>query len=114
MVKIIYSGDVPSVNHIWGRSGNRTFMTKKGKDFKQELGLIAKLSGAKLLLGDVSIKIEQHHKVKGRIDIDNISKGILDALNGICYADDRQIIDLHLTKHRNSFMDGLVIYISSL
>ena len=34
----------------------------------------------------------------GRNDADNLAKGVLDALNGICYNDDRQIVDLRITK----------------
>ena len=33
-----------------------------------------------------------------RIDLDNLSKGVLDGLNGIAWDDDQQIIDLHLRK----------------
>ena len=32
-------------------------------------------------------------------DLDNVSKCILDALNGIAYKDDSQVVDLHITKH---------------
>lgn len=32
-------------------------------------------------------------------DIDNICKIIADALNGICYKDDSQIVDVYLNKH---------------
>ena len=32
-------------------------------------------------------------------DTDNIAKIILDSLNGIAYDDDRQITELHVTKH---------------
>lgn len=31
-------------------------------------------------------------------DIDNLAKAILDALNGIAYEDDRQVVDLHCVK----------------
>lgn len=34
-----------------------------------------------------------------RPDIDNISKNILDALNGIVYADDKQIVELAVRKY---------------
>lgn len=34
-----------------------------------------------------------------RPDIDNISKNILDALNGIAYADDKQIVSLQVSKY---------------
>ncbi|WP_077325749.1 RusA family crossover junction endodeoxyribonuclease [Virgibacillus siamensis] len=32
-------------------------------------------------------------------DIDNLSKGILDSLNGIIYKDDSQIVELNATKY---------------
>lgn len=31
-------------------------------------------------------------------DLDNIGKAIMDALNGICYKDDSQIVNIHATK----------------
>lgn len=31
-------------------------------------------------------------------DVDNLAKGVLDALNTLAYRDDAQIIDLHVTK----------------
>ncbi len=31
-------------------------------------------------------------------DIDNIVKAVLDGINGIVYLDDKQVVDLHLTK----------------
>ena len=34
-----------------------------------------------------------------RPDIDNVSKNILDALNGIVYADDKQIVELAVKKY---------------
>ena len=33
-----------------------------------------------------------------RIDLDNLSKGVLDGLNGIVWDDDQQIVDLHIRK----------------
>ena len=35
-------------------------------------------------------------------DLDNIAKTILDALNGIAYEDDKQIVELHCEKYYTS------------
>ena len=37
-----------------------------------------------------------------RADTDNLAKAVLDALNGICYVDDAQIVDLHLRRYVDS------------
>jgi len=34
----------------------------------------------------------------GRKDVDNVAKAILDAMNGVAYLDDGQVIDLRVTK----------------
>lgn len=33
-----------------------------------------------------------------RPDIDNVAKCVMDALNGVAYADDRQVIEIHAAK----------------
>lgn len=38
---------------------------------------------------------EKHIK---KPDLDNMAKSVLDAMNGICYLDDGQIVDLHIHK----------------
>lgn len=35
---------------------------------------------------------------KRRVDVDNLSKAVLDGCNGILWKDDRQVVELHLTK----------------
>jgi len=37
---------------------------------------------------------------KGRADVDNLSKSILDGLNGIAFEDDSQVVDLHVHKRK--------------
>ena len=34
-----------------------------------------------------------------RVDLDNLNKGVCDAMNGIVFVDDAQIVSLHLVKH---------------
>lgn len=52
------------------------------------------LTGAIKLTADVYVKREPTSLNSG--DWDNHGKAISDALNGICYQDDRQIIDGHV------------------
>ena len=58
--------------------------------------------GLKFSLGNIELSIEEilpdpaPSKLRG--DIDNYAKSILDALNGVAYADDKQITMLGLEK----------------
>jgi crossover junction endodeoxyribonuclease RusA len=46
-----------------------------------------------------------------RIDLDNLSKAVLDGLNGIAYEDDQQIIELHISKIINPEKPGVKVFI---
>ena len=46
-------------------------------------------------------------------DIDNIVKAVLDGMNGIVYLDDKQVVDLHLTKVY-SLSEGIDIMVKEI
>lgn len=58
----------------------------------------APFSGAVKLTATVQKKIAPTALKFG--DWDNHAKAICDALNGICYHDDRQITEAHITLHK--------------
>lgn len=45
-------------------------------------------------------------------DCDNIAKSILDALNGIAYDDDAQIVDLSVSKVYSATEEGVDLYLT--
>jgi Holliday junction resolvase RusA-like endonuclease len=51
------------------------------------------------LTGPVSVRIVFSLGNARRVDLDNLSKAILDAINGIVIKDDRQVVNLHLMKY---------------
>ena len=69
---------------------------------KASVQTVPKVSGVQgsgtdeLHAGCFEIEIEIHGKV--RADIDNIGKGIMDALNGVAYVDDRQCTGINIRK----------------
>lgn len=81
----------------------------KSRQFKKDLATLIKTLGVgSALNGEVKVKIDifrQAAKFKKGVtskrygDIDNLAKSILDALNGICWKDDSQISELHVTKN---------------
>ena len=80
----------------------------KSRQFKKDLALIANSLVSSAFSGEVKVKLDiyrQKSKFKKGVtskkygDIDNLAKAVLDALNGICWHDDSQISDLHITKN---------------
>lgn len=83
----------PSVNHLYKRYGSRVVKSEAGRAFVQEVQLIGR--GCELLEGDVSITAILYRSRKVG-DIDNFNKALLDALQGVAYTNDRQVVELHL------------------
>lgn len=60
--------------------------------------------------GPVAVTLHWHRSRKSG-DLDNRAKVALDALNGMLWADDKQIVELHLFRHeapRNGKLDLIV------
>ena len=57
----------------------------------------------------VSMTIDFYLPDHSRKDLDNLSKAILDSLNGIVYMDDCQVVDLELHKHFDSDEFGCTV-----
>ena len=47
----------------------------------------------------VEIFLDYFHTRARKVDIDNVAKNVLDALNRIAYEDDRQVVRLHPRAH---------------
>ena len=84
-------------------NGKRRYNPPRYTEFKNALGLIARqaMHGQAPFTGAVKLTAEVHKKIIPTAlqfgDIDNHLKAILDALNGICYADDRQVTHVEVT-----------------
>lgn len=84
----------PSVNNLYATFRGRRITSAAGRRFKTDIALLAKRQGAKLLNGDLVITFRVF-RPKRIGDLDNRLKASQDALKGICFADDKQIIEIH-------------------
>lgn len=104
----------------WARArqnGKRYFTDPKVQAYKDEVGLRARAAGAKPSDRPVVMTIDAYMPIPaswsrkrkdealrglerptGKPDWDNIGKGISDALNGIAYIDDAQIVSCQVMK----------------
>ena len=60
---------------------------------------LAAMAGRQPLDEWVEVELDFVLRHNRRVDLDNLSKGVLDALRKVVYHDDTQIVHLHLHKH---------------
>ena len=82
--------------------GKRRYNHPRYVAFKEALGLFARraMNGRAPLTGAIKISVTVYRPIKPSSknfgDADNHLKSVLDALNGICYEDDRQVVEAHV------------------
>ena len=117
-----YQITIPGPIQAWQRAGR----SKNGGHFTQAATRAAERSigwhavqqvGQRCLLGALAVRLDvamtvpaawsakrRQEALAGTVkpavkpDVDNLSKTILDALNGVLWRDDAQVVDLHVTK----------------
>lgn len=89
----------PSANVLWRQVGRRLIVNTKARKWKEAAALTAQAAGMRVLAGAVAVHLVLHPKLTKagqassvRIDVDNAIKPSLDALNGIAWIDDKQVI----------------------
>src|SRR5690606_37080701 len=66
------------------------------REYEQRVAWEAKAAGARVLDGPVGVRIICVTSRRNRPDLDNAAKSVLDGLNGVAYADDSQVVELHV------------------
>jgi Holliday junction resolvase RusA-like endonuclease len=95
-------------------SGNckpRLIMTKEGKANKEYIQMECLRQGARMLSGNVSLKVDILIKGNKDYDIDGIFKLLQDSMEGICYKNDKNIKNLVVRKHNNQDEDKFIILV---
>src|SRR5690606_5800939 len=76
------------------------YTPRETREYEQRVAWEAKAAGARVLDGPVGVRIVCVTPRRNRPDLDNAAKSVLDGLNGICWNDDRQVIELHVLSRR--------------
>ncbi len=84
----------PSVNNLYATFRGRRIVSAKGRRFKADIAVLARQQGARLLNGNLSVTFRVF-RPKRIGDLDNRLKISQDALKGICFDDDKQIVEIH-------------------
>ena len=95
----------PSVNSSWQRNRNGSVrVSQRGKQFKDNVADYViwecDIPETPVFKTDqIKINLTLNFKENRKRDIDNYCKGIFDALTGILWADDSQIVSLHIERN---------------
>jgi crossover junction endodeoxyribonuclease RusA len=90
----------PSANRLWRMDRAQGFMRKsrKAKEYYKLVSWEARLKGIEPLDGDV-IVVLQVYRAQRSGDLDNKIKPLLDALQGVAFHDDKQVIEIHAFRY---------------
>ena len=87
----------PSANRYWRhvntKTGARVLVSAEAKAYKDHVGWLLKAAGVELTMRPVSLRLDVYRKRKAG-DLDNYVKILADAMTGIAYADDSQIVEI--------------------
>lgn len=110
----------PSVNRIWRHGRGKNYLSSEAKDFK----LAAKVAAAQAgYLKNGAFPFPKGTPItvsltwyRGRRsgDLDNRAKATLDCLNRILWADDGQIVELHLYREDDPKKGRVELIVSAL
>lgn len=99
----------PSMNRLWRQSNGRTYKDPKAKQYQVVAKATALAVGfSKPISGPIRLMVELHPPSKKSIDLDNSMKAAIDALNGIAWLDDSQIVEIYAAR-REPVKDGALI-----
>lgn len=89
----------PSANRYWRNVRGRTLKSREARRYAVECQWLARAeSDGALLQGEVAVTLRLYRPSK-RGDLDNRIKVVLDALQGVAYADDKQVIEIHAYRY---------------
>ena len=87
-----------SVNEIWGHSGNKTYLSKRYRAWREKA--LQELSGLCMeepYAGRVRVEMRLYGPNRRIYDIDNMAKAVMDVLEGTLLVNDEQM-DLQVMK----------------
>lgn len=88
-------GYPPTANLYWRKTRTgKVYVSDEARQYRITAALSAKAQGAKVLNGLVVVRVDVFRPAK-RGDLDNTLKVLLDALRGVAYEDDKQVVAIN-------------------
>lgn len=103
----------PSTNKYWRRFGDKMLVSLDARNYKKEVAKLAYRLGMQPVTGDVSVSLTVYRN-EASGDLDNRIKVILDALRGLAFEDDKQVVEIHARRFDDKGNGRIVISVRSL
>ena len=88
----------PSANRYWRYVKNHPTVSADAKAYREGAGMMARHQGIAPFTGHVALHINLYRPQRSG-DLDNRIKILCDALKGVAYNDDAQIVEIHARLH---------------
>ena len=88
----------PSANTYWRYGPNGVHVSQAAQDYKAGVKWKALHQGLAPMAGELALYVNVYRQQR-RGDLDNFAKVLGDALNGVAYHDDSQVVELHMWRH---------------
>ena len=69
----------------------RFYTPARTKIYERKVGVCAKQAGVRPTDNEVAVSAKFYLKDRRKVDVDNLMKAVLDGLNRVAYADDKQV-----------------------
>ena len=112
----------PSANHYWrdcvkqtrgGKAYVQRYKTAEAREYQAAVANRARLHVVEPLTGPVTLTVTWFRKIR-RGDLDNRLKVLLDAMNGVLYVDDDQVVEIHAFRKDDRLNPRVEVEVSAM
>lgn len=103
----------PSANDYWRHNRGITHRSQQAKNYIAYVDLVCRNLGMAPVDGEVSLRL-QFFRPARRMDLDNMLKVLLDALQGFGYHNDSQVVEIHAQRFEDKQNPRVELEIISL
>jgi Holliday junction resolvase RusA-like endonuclease len=118
MIKFFVPGEPRPKQSYRSTGPGRGYQPAHVKAWQERIGWIGleamRGAGLEATTDRLAVRLDFHLGNHRRVDLDNLSKAVLDGLNRVCWEDDQQIAALTLVKHVQDQEIGVDVEITSI
>ena len=105
---------IPKQSFRYAKGGG--YQPQRVKDWQDLVAQYAAIAmmGQDLYQWEVEVSIEFRRENQRKVDLDNLSKSVLDSCNGIVWNDDKQVMKLHLEKKYDKHNPGIEVEVHEI